>query len=389
MVNYDLVLFGVFIVLLVAFYIKKRKKIQFQAFGLIAMYRTKLGINLSKKIVRKSPAFFRYAGYIGIVVGFIGMILMFYILLRGSIDIFLNPEAAPVVAPVLPFVKIPGLPPLLFTYWILGIFVVAAIHEFSHALLSVAHKVKVKSSGFAFFGPIPAAFVEPDEKQLQKRSKSAQLSIFAAGPFANIITGIIFFVIFAFLLSPPILAIADVSLKISDVVEDSPAEVAGIEEGVIIQKINGIKTTRENIVSIISELKPDETLTIESPSKTFTLKTGKHPENETRGYIGISIETQLDAKEEGDKTKLNALIWIQRLFFWLFVLSLGIGLFNLLPLGPIDGGKMLFIALTYFSKNETVVKRIFTFISFISLLALIISFSPWIFKFFGFLGRIG
>jgi len=38
MVDYDLVLFGIFLVFLVGFYIKNKKKIEFQ--GLIALYKT-------------------------------------------------------------------------------------------------------------------------------------------------------------------------------------------------------------------------------------------------------------------------------------------------------------------------------------------------------------
>ena len=41
--------------------------------------------------------------------------------------------------------------------------------------------------GFAFLGPILAAFVEPDEKALQKRGFWTQARIFAGGSFANFI----------------------------------------------------------------------------------------------------------------------------------------------------------------------------------------------------------
>jgi membrane-associated protease RseP (regulator of RpoE activity) len=39
------------------------------------------------------------------------------------------------------------------------------------------------------------------------------------------------------------------------------------------------------------------------------------------------------------------IIWVLGLFYWLYVLNLGIGLFNLVPLGPIDGGRMLLAVL--------------------------------------------
>ena len=33
--------------------------------------------------------------------------------------------------------------------------------------------------------------------------------------------------------------------------------------------------------------------------------------------------------------------WLQEFFKWLLILSLGLGLANLLPIGPVDGGQML------------------------------------------------
>ncbi|MBU2497131.1 MAG: M50 family metallopeptidase, partial [Nanoarchaeota archaeon] len=66
----------------------------------------------------------------------------------------------------------------------------------------------------------------------------------------------------------------------------------------------------------------------------------------------------------------------------------GIGLVNLLPLGPLDGGRMLLITLPLFTKNEKAVKRIFNIISFISLLIILVNFLPWIVSFFQWLGKI-
>ena len=41
----------------------------------------------------------------------------------------------------------------------------------------------------------------------------------------------------------------------------------------------------------------------------------------------------------------NALIWVYGLFVILVVLNFGIGLFNLVPIGPLDGGRMLQLVL--------------------------------------------
>ena len=60
------------------------------------------------------------------------------------------------------------------------------------------------------------------------------------------------------------------------------------------------------------------------------------------------------------------------LFQWVFTLNLGIGMFNLLPLKPLDGGHMLEILLSY-KLNENLYKPIVTSISII--MVMIITFS--------------
>jgi len=87
------------------------------------------------------------------------------------------------------------LPPFYFTYWILIILVVAITHEFAHGVFARHFKIRVKATGFGFLGPFLAAFVEPDEKVMKKKSKRAQLSILGAGSFSNFIFAIIFLLV--------------------------------------------------------------------------------------------------------------------------------------------------------------------------------------------------
>ena len=48
-----------------------------------------------------------------------------------------------------------------------------------------------------------------------------------------------------------------------------------------------------------------------------------------------------------------ALFTLAEIFQWIFTLNLGIGLFNILPIKPLDGGYMLEILLSYkLSENQ-------------------------------------
>jgi membrane-associated protease RseP (regulator of RpoE activity) len=59
------------------------------------------------------------------------------------------------------------------------------------------HDIKIKSTGFGFFPfffPIfLAAFVEQDEKSMNKANPFKQMAVLAAGTFANVLTAILFF----------------------------------------------------------------------------------------------------------------------------------------------------------------------------------------------------
>ena len=98
--------------------------------------------------------------------------------------------------PYLPSIfKISFLPPFYFTYWILAIAIIAIFHEFAHGIVAKRYGIRIKTTGFGFLGPFLAAFVEPDEKQMQKKSKFQQITVLSAGTFTNLILSLLFFLL--------------------------------------------------------------------------------------------------------------------------------------------------------------------------------------------------
>jgi membrane-associated protease RseP (regulator of RpoE activity) len=68
---------------------------------------------------------------------------------------------------------------------------------------------------------------------------------------------------------------------------------------------------------------------------------------------------------------------------WIFIANLGVGLFNLLPLGPVDGGRMFLLAsLALFKNNEKKAKRLWLIVSFFTLGLIAISILPWFYNLF-------
>ena len=211
-------------------YINRKK---FEVHGkLVYLYRTKIGISLMNFMAEKARRLVKLLGYFGIVIGFIGMILTFILILSLTYKLLMNEPGAGGASPVIPGLPIAGTGLVfpLITGWIV-LFIIILVHEFSHGVVASAYKIRIKNSGLAFFGPILGAFVEPNEKALAKQKDVVQHSVFAAGPFSNFLTVIVAMLIIWALLNPitNILSIPTGVIIYSQ--PGLPAEKAGIENG--------------------------------------------------------------------------------------------------------------------------------------------------------------
>lgn len=325
-----------------------RKKFEFQA-KVIALYRTKIGLKLMKRWGEKYSELIKIISMIGIGVGFIGMFAIAIFTLVSFVNLFLIPSAPASFSPVLPGVKIPGSPiqiPLI--QGLLALFIVIVIHEFGHGLVSKAYKIPVLSSGLVFFGPLAGAFVEPDEKKVEKESDVVKYSIFAAGPFANALTALVAIVILLFIFFPITNSmVVSTGITFTALAPDMPAASSGLQTNVVYNKINNQTVTNiDDFKNALKDVEINETISISNSTHTYTLTTTENPMINGSAYLGVDLTTNNEVKN----LKLNWLYvilkWIQELIMWIFLFSFGLGAANLLPLGPVDGGRMIQLALT-------------------------------------------
>lgn len=201
-VLYDIGFLILFTLLVVWFLYTRKHNLKRQ--GLMYLYRTRVGIQFIEKFSKRYQKILKPLQYFVVACGYALMIAMLWMIgrivyLYTVSDTFIKITKIPPVLPLVPYLpslfKVDFLPPFYFTYWIVIIAVVAIVHEFAHGIFARLNNIKVHSTGFGFLGPFLAAFVEPDEKQLQKSKKFPQLAILAAGTFANIVTMIVFLVI--------------------------------------------------------------------------------------------------------------------------------------------------------------------------------------------------
>jgi membrane-associated protease RseP (regulator of RpoE activity) len=274
---YDGVFFATLTLLVVIFLIRKRKNLKRE--NLMYLYRTKIGIKLIDYIGTKYKKTLTVLGAIGVVSGYLLMGLMVYFL-GTLIKVYLfQPKVVqaikiPPIMPLVPYVpelfKIDFLPPFYATYWIVAIAVIAIFHEFAHGIIAKRHGIPIKTTGFGFLGPFLAAFVEPDEKIMEKKSKYQQISVLAAGTFANILLTIGFFLIFLLFFSLAYTASGALfDSYATNVVDLNNISMVG---GVSI----GANLTSQQIISIIDKNNIKDQINVGDNSKNFTeIKSGK------------------------------------------------------------------------------------------------------------------
>jgi membrane-associated protease RseP (regulator of RpoE activity) len=283
----DISLLVIFVVFISFFLYIKRKNLKKE--GLLFLYKTTWGIKLIDRIGRKYKKTLGFLSYVAIGIGYILMASMLYlfgkiIYIYVAYPSIVRAIKVPPITPLLPYIpqafKLDFLPPFYFTYWIIILAIIAITHEFMHGIFMRRHNIKINSTGFGFFPfffPIfLAAFVEQDEKSMEKASPFKQMSVLAAGTFANVITAVLFFgviwLIFATAFVP-----AGVQFNTYSY---SAVGLAGITS---INNIPVYNTTYEKILNLSKENGYNE---IETKNKTYLInRIGLAEQNTTIGYL--------------------------------------------------------------------------------------------------------
>lgn len=344
-----------FIALLIAIIWKNRKKVEIQ--GVLILYRTKKFLRMIDNIAKKSPRVWKIIGSIGIIICFYFMIFGMHYFFQLAEKVAKGEMKESSVKLVLPapvkstkigyaYVFLP------FWIWVIVVFFILFPHELAHGIIARAEKVKLKSVGLLLFLIFPGAFVEPDEKVLKRKKLLPKLRVFAAGSFANIVVAFLVFILASFLWQSFVQGMSIVS-----VAKNSPAEISGLKEGMVIRSINGTRVyydfgfysnfvfkpdpesyaARVYLLAILTNwsfsnysFKPGDKIVIETDKGNFTVTLGKHPKIKNAPYIGIVVGT-----------KGLGLEFLFKLLAILSTLSLAVAVINILPLYPLDGGQMI------------------------------------------------
>ena len=315
----------------------------------LIMWRTEKFKNFIKRMANLSPKFWKWFMNIGIVISYIAMIYITWTLVSSLSSMLETPS----VSLVIPGVEMPGSSIYVpLGYGLIALATVLIVHEFSHGILAIVEKINVKSVGLMLFAILPGAFMEPDEEEMKEAKKSSKLRIYAAGSMANITLAVMALLIVSAVGSYVIPStFEEDGIEVDRLVGDSPASKV-LKEGMIIESIDNHKVHDSNsYVNAVNNLKPGQNITIGTNEGDYSIILDKNPNNESKGYMGIQAAKHYELNDGVASIYGDTLPWIWfgvlELFQWICILNLGIGLFNLLPLKPLDGGHMFETLLSY------------------------------------------
>lgn len=351
------------------------------------MWRTKRGLQFIDRVAKFSKRGWRAFGTAAAAIGIFLMAFVFFNVAFNTVITLTQPaRAIPGVRFVLPGI-VPGL--TIFA-WLVGITSVLFVHEYAHGFVLRAQGLKTKSVGAMLFVAIPGAFVEPDEKQLKKAPILKRLRVFGAGSFAN--------VLFAFLCLGVILLllVPKPGVYVSGVVENYPAENV-LDAGMRIYSIDNVFiNTYDDFSNFMDNTQPEQIIQISTYNENFQIELAEHPENENKGFIGMG---SISAPSHSEFANPLFVAWVMMteltgrsvfhsyvyhssapwglidMIKWMFVLNFGIGLFNLLPAVPLDGGYIFQGVVERVSSKRTA-RRVSHAFSIIVLALLIVNFMP-------------
>ncbi len=285
------------------------KKHNISFYGPALMWRTQKGIQFLKNRA-KQKRFWKIYGNISIIFCFVTMILMTGLMILTAWLVFgFTPEQrnalpGPEVALVLPGIN-PLLPIEYLGYVLLGLIVAIIVHEFSHGILTLVDKLKVKSLGILYLIVPIGAFCEPDDEEVKKASILSRMRIYAAGPAANFVVVLICILLFSGVCMSAIQP-AEEGAIIFSVDTDSPAAQIGLQSGVIITSLNDtVIRNGSEFFTVWNNTRANQTVTISYMKKGIDYSTdvllgdkyieyGKRPTVYTnnvsykgKGYLGV------------------------------------------------------------------------------------------------------
>ncbi len=298
---------SIIVFLLIAAAIVWRDRENIERHSIVLVRRTKHGVEFLDRVAALWPRIWKHWASVGVVIGFLLMIPMFFLILHQTVKLFLVADAVIPVQPLLPTASTftdptqAGYFGIPFWYFMVSISVVLVVHEMMHGVIARVEDFAVEYVGLILIAILPGAFVQPegqkdffepdDDAETEKQSPwdqgkwTTRLRVLAAGPWANITLALFLAIL---LIAVPFVAgnvlepagiIENNGVPIVNVSDGSPAQQAGLTTGMLITGVNGNDTyTLNRFRSTMDRFTVGDTATIRTQDQgTFdvTLAAGE------------------------------------------------------------------------------------------------------------------
>jgi membrane-associated protease RseP (regulator of RpoE activity) len=382
----------------------KRVRVELKLFVLILIH-TPFGLEFFDRVAKWRIAKF-YARFNTYLMPAITALAIFLIL--GSLLVmFSNAQAREGVRGVGPAANllIPGLNPYLpITFGLIALVITIIIHEAGHGIVARVHNIRVDTTGIVLFLGIPiGAFVNIEREELNRATLKQKSAVLTAGPLNNMILAGACLLAMYFLVStltplPPDPSAPQFGVMVISVNGGSLAETVGIEAESVIQYVAGQQIT--SLEDLSESLRSNLGNTVEITwlnkagdpvMRQVTLPAAVEP---GRGTLGVSVTVLSSSPQEVLDTYKNqfsqnplAILLpptfqegfvpfsdlmapkytssvfgdnfapVANMLFWLWFINFNVGIFNALPLGPLDGGQLYGALIENKIKSKTIAKN--------------------------------
>ncbi|MFH0986885.1 MAG: site-2 protease family protein, partial [Candidatus Micrarchaeota archaeon] len=253
--------------------------------------------------------------------GFFMLAQLGYGAAKVILDIMSGVNATPLLQPVIPGVDIPGAPIKIPLVAIISFVILIIVHEFSHGIVALYEKLRLKALGLITIGVFPiGAFAEPDEKQLEKTTAQKRMRVYTAGSMANFATAFIFLIALIGVSAYTNPYLTDHSYqKVAEVDVGSPSQLAGmaVGMGVISYETNGryfyFETVEKGPMTVVAN---------------------------STGQIGMSLGAEIYPYNTDSGTFWAAYYGTDAIR-WTYLLNFLVGMFNFMPFLIFDGARVL------------------------------------------------
>ncbi|MFX0085782.1 MAG: site-2 protease family protein [Candidatus Hodarchaeota archaeon] len=321
-----------------------------------AFYRTKKLNNIIDQLSKNGKVIWKFIWDIGVISG-LGILIVGLAMFTINLPLFFldTPEGAngPIaVTPVIPGITVSF---QTLPYFLIAVMIGALFHEFAHGIAARVEGVDLKSTGIFVFLAFFGAFVEPDEKSFNSKSRRAKVRIMAAGALANVLVAGFFILILIIpigfpLLISPLYQTNPSGALIIETIPDNPASLAGIKAGYAIIGINSsagfqkITSAQDFRLYSNSSILPSQNLTFHFANgiEPISLITVPREDNNKSGFIGIRTWEYFAPHTSTGLLFLNLVpYWLFNVILYVFMINLMFAIMNLLPVPFLDGDKLL------------------------------------------------